>query len=103
MNSRGYQPVYAHPERYAYIVQNFDLAEELIERGALFQINVNSLTGYYEKAVQKLAEKLIDKGMVHFVGTDCHNDRHLRVAKSAIEKKYYHKALDLDLLNDTLK
>ena len=48
----------------------------LHDAGALFQINVLSLSGYYGKAEKQVAEWLIDNNMVDFNGTDLHNHRH---------------------------
>lgn len=102
MNIKGYKPVYAHPERYLYLIENDDLLEEMIDRDIFFQLNLNSLTGMYSKPVQKFAEKLIDKKAVRFVGTDCHNIAHIEQLKRTTETKYFKKLLELDLLNNTL-
>ena len=102
VKSRGITPVMAHPERYAYIQTNYEHIDDLMNRGALLQVNINSLDGYYSKEVKKLAEKLIDQGKVHFLGSDCHNKKHLKVLKLAFERKHYQKALALPLLNNSL-
>lgn len=103
MKSAGLQPVFAHPERYTYVQGNYPLAAEVVERGALLQININSLTGYYSPAVKKTAEKLIDDNMVSFLGSDLHNERHMEVLKgSAINKKHFDKLLSQNLLNNSL-
>ena len=102
MQAQGYKPVLAHPERYVYLFENQDKLFELHEKGVLFQVNISSLAGYYSKPSKVLAEKLIDNKMVHFMGTDCHGNRHLKPIKEARDIGYYHKALKLDLLNNTL-
>jgi protein-tyrosine phosphatase len=102
MRSAGYRPVLAHPERYLYMSEDFSKLKDLYENGVLFQINTNSLTGYYSKLSQLLAEKLIDNRMVNFLGSDCHAKRHLDVLTQAQAQKYYQKALKLDLLNNSL-
>ncbi len=100
--TRGYKPVLAHPERYMYLQTAMDKAEDLITRGVLFQINVSSLTGYYSKVVQTAANKLIDKGWVHFLGSDCHHLKHAEQLEVARKVKYFQKALTLPLLNNSL-
>lgn len=102
IKSRGITPVMAHPERYAYLQSDYDLVDDLIHRGVLMQVNINSLEGYYSKEVKKLAEKLIDQRKVHFLGSDCHNKKHINVSKNAIQRKYFQKAVSLPLLNNTL-
>ena len=77
--TKGYKPILAHPERYVYLQNNFTKAEDLVNRGVLFQLNIASLTGYYSKAAQATAQKLIDKGYVHFLGSDCHNLHHIQL------------------------
>jgi protein-tyrosine phosphatase len=102
MKSRGIKPVFAHPERYLYMHENFSKYENLFERDICFQINILSLSGYYSPEVKKIAEKLIDAKMVHFVSSDCHNARHLEALKVSINSKYYAKVLELPLLNNSL-
>jgi protein-tyrosine phosphatase len=103
MRSAGYRPVLAHPERYLYLVNDFGKLKEMYENGVLFQLNINSLAGYYSKASQQLAEKLIEHRMVNFLGSDCHAMRHLDVLASARKQKNFTKALHLDLLNNSLR
>ncbi len=102
MKARGLKPILAHPERYEYMYQNYELAEELVDRGALLQLNLNSLSGYYSTPAKKVSEWLIDKKLVHFVGTDCHNQKHFNLIGETIKLPYFDKLLKLDLLNNTL-
>ena len=66
-------PIIAHPERYAYVQKDINKAKELIERGALLQINKDSFFGKYGKEADKTAKKLLKNKLVHFVGTDIHS------------------------------
>ncbi|HVK97684.1 MAG TPA: CpsB/CapC family capsule biosynthesis tyrosine phosphatase [Flavisolibacter sp.] len=77
MQIQNYQPVIAHPERYIYLKQKKSFFDELKNAGAFLQLNLLSLTGYYGKAVQELAEYLVKKDMYDYAGTDLHNERHL--------------------------
>lgn len=98
--SKGYKPVLAHPERYQYM--NMEKAQDLVDRGVLLQLNLLSLSGFYMKPVQKLAEKLIDGKMISFVGSDCHNELQARELENALRTKAFKKAIDLPLLNTSL-
>lgn len=98
----GYKPVLAHPERYLYYHQKLDKLQDLIERGVLLQLNTNSITGYYSKDVKKVAEKLVKNQMIHFIGSDCHNERHFEVMKEAIDHKTYKNITSLPILNNSL-
>ncbi len=66
----GYKPVLAHPERYAFFHHNFKNYEKLKHQGCLFQLNLLSTIGYYGTEVTKTAEKLLQIGMIDFVGSD---------------------------------
>lgn len=100
--TKGYQVVLAHPERYVYLQQDLLKAEDLLNRGVLFQVNTSSLSGYYSREAQRTAFKLIDRGWVHFLGSDCHSLQHVKLLEEAVSTRYYQKALTLPLLNNTL-
>lgn len=103
MQSQGYKPVMAHPERYVYLFGKFEKIQKIYDRGVLLQVNINSLTGYYSKPSKILAEQLVQKGMVSFVGSDCHKDKHLEVLKDARKTSAYHSLLTQGcLLNNQL-
>jgi tyrosine-protein phosphatase YwqE len=97
--SRGYTPVMAHPERYAYIHNEPNLLQTLMDRGMLSQVNANSFAGYYSKEVKKMARRIIDSGLVNFVGSDCHSMKHLEVLRDVISDPYFVKASGYPLLN----
>ncbi|MFN8416812.1 MAG: CpsB/CapC family capsule biosynthesis tyrosine phosphatase [Cytophagaceae bacterium] len=102
MKSKGYQPVLAHPERYTYMYDNFAGYENILQMGTLFQLNLNSLSGYYSKGAKAIAEKLIDNSWIHFVGTDCHGAKHINALQRTMDTKYYKKLQTINLLNNTL-
>ena len=80
---KGYQPVLAHPERYSYFAANKNFYDELKATGAYFQLNLLSLTGYYGKIVQELAQHLVKKEYISLIGTDIHHTRHLEVMRTS--------------------
>src|ERR1035437_1025040 len=77
MQTLGYKPVLAHPERYNFWHTEFEKYESFIDKGVLLQMNINSLTGYYSIPTKRIAEKLIDKNMISLLGTDCHHIGHV--------------------------
>jgi tyrosine-protein phosphatase YwqE len=86
LQSRGYRPVLAHPERYTYLQGRFDRYVALKEAGALFQLNGVSLAGHYaNKTVQTTARKLSERGMIDFVGSDTHGMRHIDSLRRGLE------------------
>lgn len=100
ITTAGYKPVLAHPERYAYL--NLEKAEDLRDRGVLFQMNMLSIIGYYSKPVKKMARKLIDQGWIDLLGSDCHHLEQARLIEYVTKNRTFQKALDLPLLNNTL-
>jgi protein-tyrosine phosphatase len=102
VTTQRYKPVLAHPERYEYLSKNFEKLEDLRNRGVLFQLNILSLIGFYSSPIQKMAEQLIDKSWVDFIGSDCHNEQYSNLIGKAQQSKYFKKALDLPLLNNSL-
>lgn len=78
MQVQGYQPIIAHPERYVYLKHEKTFYDELKDSGCLFQLNLLSISGYYGKTVQELAEYLLKQGYYDLVGTDMHHIGHLQ-------------------------
>jgi protein-tyrosine phosphatase len=83
MQVKGYQPVLAHPERYLYFAKSRSQFDELKSIGCLYQVNLLSLAGYYGKLAQELAQHLVTKGYVDFLGTDMHHLRHLDTLRNS--------------------
>lgn len=73
----GFQPIIAHPERYRYYNKDSSVLRTLHDRGVKLQVNLLSLVGHYGKRAQELAEKLIEGGLVDYLGTDAHTPEHL--------------------------
>lgn len=91
---QGYQPILAHPERYTYIAGRKEIYDELKEAGCLFQLNLLSLTGYYGRAVQDLAEYLCKKESYDFAGTDLHHERHLAALQKLASSSTFSRLRD---------
>jgi protein-tyrosine phosphatase len=99
----GYKPVLAHPERYEYWHGKFSQYEKYFDQEIIFQLNINSLTGQYGPGVRRISERLIDKGMIQFLGSDCHHLGHLNLMETARKSPHLKKLIDSGiLLNTTL-
>ena len=83
----GYIPVLAHPERYLYYHNNFDEYLKLKRAGCLFQLNLLSVVGYYGDEINKIAEKLLQKKMYNFVGSDVHHNKHIAAFDQKVKLK----------------
>lgn len=89
IQTKGYKPVLAHPERYAfYHAKDLSKYEDLKNRGCLFQLNTLSLTPHYGSNMQKFAYKLLEKDMIDFIGSDTHRIQHVEKLKTIkLDKK----------------
>ncbi len=82
----GYKPILAHPERYQYYRTVEDYAR-LKEIGLDFQINAISTQNFYGKNVKKSVEKIIDNGMVDFIGSDIHSHKYADAYSAFLSSK----------------
>lgn len=92
----GYIPVLAHPERYLFYHHNFEEYQKLKKAGCLFQLNLLAVVGYYGDGIAKIAERLLQKGMYDFVGSDVHHDNHIAAFVQKVKLK------DLAPLKETM-
>jgi protein-tyrosine phosphatase len=93
MQTAGYIPILAHPERYSYWFRNFGIFKELKDRGVWLQLNINSFADEYGVPTRKLAEKLVKEDMVDLIGSDFHRPQHIEVMKMAIRNKTLQKLI----------
>lgn len=83
----GYVPVLAHPERYAFYHRMYSDYKKLKDAGCYFQLNLLSAVGYYGEGVCKIADRLLRHGMIDFVGSDVHHEKHI----AALSKRVFVK------------
>lgn len=87
LNSQGYQPMLAHPERYNFYKNDYASFKKLKQAGCLFQMNLLSATGYYGSGITEVADYLLKENMYDFVGSDVHHKKHLEAFSSKIKLK----------------
>ena len=103
IQSSGYTPVLAHPERYRYIKDLDKEYSRLKDLGVLFQVNLNSLIGGYGKDAKRKAEYLVKSGYISFLGSDAHGLRHIEGVKKAKNLDIFDSIFQKNkILNDTL-
>ena len=87
-NTRSLMIILAHIDRYLAF-QSPIVWEKLSENGVLMQVNSTAFNGYITR--HKIL-KLLENGMVQFIGSDCHNltSRPPKIARAyeTIEKKF---------------
>lgn len=74
LQSKGYVPIIAHPERNKEISQNLDVLFELVNEGALSQLTSASLIGKHGKKIQKISIQMMENNLVHFIASDAHHE-----------------------------
>ncbi len=103
LQTNGYKVVLAHPERYTYWHHDFQNYHKLIERGIYLQININSLTGWYSHGSKIIAQKLINRDMISFLGSDMHNPHYMEELKKSRYSHSLSRIIDSDkILNSSI-
>ena len=69
----GLKPIITHPERNALLQRKPELLETWVSNGCLVQVTAQSYTGGFGTRTRKLAERLLDSGLVHFFASDAHD------------------------------
>ena len=103
ITSAGFTPIMAHPERYRYIKDPGKEYSRFKDLGVRFQVNINSFGGHYGKSAKNLATFLSKNGMIDYLGSDVHHQKHVstlgNIFSSDIYKEIYHNN---KILNDEL-
>ena len=74
MRLSGFRPILAHTERYEALYKDLAAVEDLIDAGAVIQINSRSFTrGRLDKRT-RWVKQLVKEDMIHLIASDCHND-----------------------------
>lgn len=90
----GLIPIIAHVDRYIGPMQTYGIPERLMELPVVIQANA----GFFQRfSTKRLALRMLQKGQIHLLGSDCHNlkDRpvNIRQTLDLIEKKLGQEAI----------
>jgi len=102
LQTRGYKPILAHPERYRYLSGDFARFERLTDSGVLLQINLLSFAGYYGQGPEKMAHELLKRDMAELLGSDLHNHTHAQQLEAFLSHRQAQRVLDYDWRNEQL-
>jgi protein-tyrosine phosphatase len=86
LHRAGYQPVLAHPERYAPVWKNSAALEPIVEAGVYLLLDVCSLVGKYGRAARKASEKLLEDGAYTAACSDAHKPEDVEIVEQAIAR-----------------
>lgn len=73
MRQQGITPLIAHPERNRELMRRPEIAAQLFEQGAMFQVTAASVTGKFGDKAKTLAHWLLQRELVSFVASDAHH------------------------------
>lgn len=87
LQTMGYQPLLAHPERYEAVHRDPEIVTSLAERGVATQVTFASLAGDMGRESKRTAETLLRAGVVTLLATDAHSiGRRLRAVPKGLER-----------------
>ena len=92
LQGMGYEVIIAHPERYAAIQSNFDLARELVHMGCKLQASADFLRGGRFGRERRPAMKMLKEGLYTYIASDAHYAEHYTYLRQTMDKW----AVDLD-------
>lgn len=95
MIGAGWKPILAHAERYPALFEG-QILQELINLGAMIQVNLYSLEEEINESVKERARHLVNNRLAHFVGSDSHRTNYrppeyetgIRYLEEHCEKEY---------------
>lgn len=80
----GYVPIITHPERLAYIEQDYELFARAARNGAWIQLTGGSLLGKFGSRARAVSRRMLADGLVHVLASDGHDlDRRAPVLSQA--------------------
>ena len=101
---RGMIPIIPHPERYTgYTIEDY---KRWIERGVLFQGNIETLYNGYGEKSKKILTEMLKYHMIHFMGSDIHKASHGtydRNIKEKLEEILQDKKMVLELTDKNIE
>ncbi len=87
LRSKNIIPILTHPERNLTIMRNIRLLLEFIKAGVLSQVTAMSITGEFNREIQKITRKMITSDLVHIIASDAHSrDGRPPVLSRAVEE-----------------
>jgi protein-tyrosine phosphatase len=73
VQSRGFTPVLAHPERNPTIQAKPETLQDYVDAGCLVQVTSGSITGRFGSPAKRAAETIMRQGWCHVIASDAHS------------------------------
>lgn len=106
--ANGYKPILAHIERYDCLLNHIEYVIELSNRGFKLQVNASSIVGESGSKVKHFTYKVLDRGLVNYLASDCHSSIHrpplfkkcLKQLNNRYTEEYINSLVYLNAIND---
>ncbi len=73
LTAKGFVPIIAHPERYAFVDEDYRALHRLRDTGALLQINKGSASGFFGRSARRAADYMLRERLADFAASDAHS------------------------------
>jgi len=84
LQTAGFIPVIAHPERYRAVWADLGIVRRLVDLGSIALLDIAALLGKYGARAQEAAEELLREGVYDAACTDSHRPADVDLAERAI-------------------
>lgn len=104
LQSRGYIPLIAHPERYRAVWEDPARLDRLIELGSFALLDLGALVGKYGREAEKASKKMMDLGLYHAACSDAHRPKDLEAVEKGmvyVERHFGREELNFLLSSST--
>jgi tyrosine-protein phosphatase YwqE len=102
IQTEGYIPVLAHPERYHSYYSDFEALVRIRERGCLLQLNWMSLLGRYGPQAKAQAQLILKYKCADLIGSDMHRPSDLSTMEALFTSPFYEQLSQQPLRNSSL-
>ena len=103
LQAKGYKVVIAHPERYKFTWNKFEVYDKWKDLGCFLQVNLLGAVERYDEQTTEQVNYLATHKMIDFLGTDAHNTRQLSVVGANTNSSLLHSILNTcDLKNSSI-
>ncbi len=75
LQTRGFKPMLAHPERCPLFLRDASRLERLVSQGVLCSVTAGSIAGRFGRAVRRFSHDLLRAQLVHDISSDAHDTR----------------------------
>ena len=82
----GLNIILAHPERYATVLDDFDIVYDLRKAGVRMQVSAGDLLGGPFNKCAKTAKRLLKEGLAYTLVSDAHRPEHYGEYRKALKK-----------------